>query len=83
MYIYTLIERRFYVRDGVLQQIGDTILSFSDKEKAHSYRKEIYTFNVMSIPDCTTDTDPFLDKLTILRPNGSKVELEIQQSLVR
>lgn len=81
MKILLLIERCFYVRDGVLQQIGETLKSFRSYASASSCRKEIITFNIVGL-GCTLSYDDTLDRYTLTRPNGSKVELEIQESLV-
>lgn len=80
MKTFILIERRFHVREGVLQQVGDTLNSFRSYESASSFRMEIITFDTFGLGS-TKSYDVTLDRYTLTRPNGSKVELEIQESL--
>lgn len=82
MRIFILIERRFYVRDGVLQQTGDTITSFFSYDAAVELREDIIKMDVIGT-GCTECYDDFLNQVTLTRPNGSKVELEIQESTVK
>lgn len=82
MKIFILIERRFYERDGVLQQIGETINSFFSYDSALKLREELIKFDTTATGS-EENYDPYSNRTTLTRPNGSKVELEIQESLVK
>lgn len=82
MNIFILIERRFYIIGGVLQQVGDTLSSFRSYDDAAILRNEIIRFDIMAAHSAMY-RDDFRDSIILTRPNGSKLELEIQESLVK
>lgn len=81
MFTFLLIVRHFYVRNGILQQMGDEFRSFAREDSAQNMMDSLIASEI-SISGAEKGEDE-LGRVVLSRPNGSKVVFEIQTSLVR